>query len=331
MSFWRKKKKEGKSPSGSRPPGKEQPDVVLGAANFRDFLAPSIVREVIPGDKNGLRQRSGDYYVEIGGTSGMVRYFRSFYAALTSSYTQAGMLNGLFAGDFGEADCDVAVHVTPTDPERTMWSLEQKIAQKEVAYKDEPNPARKQRIIREIQDLQRQHSNLVSGDETIMNTAIQVLSSATELDVFRRFCNMLVKNFAGKGIVLRPADGNQLRALLNMTPLDPGRICYPFRNAEASNLADWFPFGSGGIRHKNGIVIGEDNLGKLVFFNPWHYGNGNYNIVIFGRSGFGKSFLIKLMVARLLVTPIITQSGPKDVRVAIVDPAPEKEYRNLMY
>lgn len=261
----------------------------------------------------------------------MARYFRSFYAALTSSYTQAGMLNGLFAGDFGEADCDVAVHVTPTDPERTMWSLEQKIARKEVAYKDEPNPARKHGIIREIQDLQRQHSNLVSGDETIMNTAIQVLSSATDFEVFNRFCNMLVKNFAGKGIVLRPADGNQLRALLNMTPLDPGKVSYPFRNAEASNLADWFPFGSGGIRHKNGIVIGEDNLGKLVFFNPWHYGNGNYNIVIFGRSGFGKSFLIKLMVARLLVTPIITQSGPKVVRVAIVDPAPEKEYRNLMY
>lgn len=269
--------------------------------------------------------------MEIGSTSEMARYFRNFYAALTTSYTQAGMLNGLLAGDFGEADCDVAIHVTPTDPERTMWNLEQKIAQKEVAYKEEPNPARKQRIIREIQDLQRQHVNLVSGDESIMNTAVQVLASATDIDVFGRFCNMLVKSFAGKGIVLRPADGNHLTALLNMTPLDPGRITYPFRNAEASNLADWFPFGSGGIRHKSGIVIGEDNLGKLVFFNPWHHNNGNYNIVIFGRSGFGKSFLIKLMVARLLVTPILTQSGHKDVRVAIVDPAPEKEYRNLMY
>ena len=260
----------------------------------------------------------------------MARYFRSFYAALTTGYTYAGMLNGLFAGDFGEADCDLAVHVTPTDSERTMWNLEQRIAQKEVAFREEPNPARKQSIIREIQDLQRQHANLVSGDETIFNTAIQVLASATEIEVFRRFCTMIVKSFAGKGIFLRPADGNQLTALINMTPLDTVRLSYPFRNAEASNLADWFPFGSGGIRHKNGIVIGEDNHGKLVFFNPWHHGNGNYNIVIFGRSGFGKSFLIKLMVARLLVTPVITQSGPKEARVAIIDPAPEKEYRNIM-
>jgi len=330
MKFWKRKTGEARPP-GNRPPGKEQPDIVMGAANYRDFIAPSVIREIIPGDKNCLGQRTGDYYVEIGSTSEMARYFRNFYAALTTSYTQAGMLNGLLAGDFGEADCDVAIHVTPTDPERTMWNLEQKIAQKEVAYKEEPNPARKQRIIREIQDLQRQHVNLVSGDESIMNTAVQVLASATDIDVFGRFCNMLVKSFAGKGIVLRPADGNHLTALLNMTPLDPGRITYPFRNAEASNLADWFPFGAGGIRHKSGIVIGEDNLGKLVFFNPWHQNNGNYNIVIFGRSGFGKSFLIKLMVARLLVTPILTQSGYKDVRVAIVDPAPEKEYRNLMY
>ncbi len=330
MTFWKLKKRVRDKSPDKGPPGKDQPDIVLGAANLKDFIAPSIVREIIPPDKNMLGQRSGEYYVEVGGTAEMVRYFRSFYAALTTGYTHAGMLSGLYAGDFGEADCDVAVHVIPTDSERTMWNLEQKIAQKEVAFKEEPNPARKQRIVREIQDLQRQHANLVSGDETVMNTAIQVLASARDFEVFKRFCNVLVKSFAGKGIVLRPADGNQLTALLNMTPLDPGRLSYPFRNAEASNLADWFPFGLGGIRHKNGIVIGEDNLGKLVFFNPWHYSNGNYNIVIFGRSGFGKSFLIKLMVARLLVTPISTQSGPKDVRVAIIDPAPEKEYRNLM-
>ncbi|MCL6612436.1 MAG: hypothetical protein K6T66_12920 [Peptococcaceae bacterium] len=330
MILWRRKKKESLGTGGNKPPGKDQPDIIMGAANLKDFIAPSIVKEIIPGDRNMLGQRCSDYYVEVGGTAEMVRYFRSFYAALTTGYTCAGMLSGLFAGDFGEADCDVAVHVMPTDSERTLWNLEQKIAQKEVAFKEEPNPARKQRILREIQDLQRQHANLVSGDETVMNTAIQVLASATDLEVFKRFCTMLIKSFAGKGIVLRPADGNQLTALLNMTPLDPGRIWYPFRNAEASNLADWFPFGLGGIRHRDGIVIGEDNLGKLVFFNPWHHGNGNYNIVIFGRSGFGKSFLIKLMVARLLVTPILTQSGPKDVRVAIIDPAPEKEYRNLM-
>ncbi|MCL6478404.1 MAG: hypothetical protein K6T65_08300 [Peptococcaceae bacterium] len=331
MSFWKRKIKEKEGPSSGKPPGKDQPDIVLGAANFRDFIAPSIIKEVVPGDKNILRQRANDYYVEIGSTAEMVRYFRSFFAALTTSYTYAGMLNGLFAGDFGEADCDVAVHVSPTDMERTAWNLEQKIAQKEVAFKEEPNPARKQRIIREIQDLQRQHANLIAGDENIFSTAIQVLASATDIEVFKRFCTMLIKSFAGRGIVLRPADGNQLTALLNMTPLDRGKLTYPFRNTEASNLADWFPFGLGGIRHRDGIVIGEDNLGKLVFFNPWHHLNGNYNIVIFGRSGFGKSFLIKLMVARLLVTPILTQSGPKEVRVAVIDPAPEKEYRNLMY
>ncbi len=314
----------------SKMPGKDQPDIVMGAANIKDFIAPSIIQELIPGDKSGLGQISNGYYVEIGGASEMIRYFRSFYAALTTGYTHAGMLNGLFAGDFGEADCDVSIHVNPSDSERILWNIEQKIAQKEVAYKDEPNPAKKQRIFREIQDLQRQHANLVSGDEAIMNTAIQVLASATEFEVFKRFCSMLTKSFAGRGIVLRPADGNQLQALLNMTPLDQGKIYYPFRNAEASNLADWFPFGSGGIRHKDGIVIGEDNHGKLVFFNPWHHGNGNYNIVIFGRSGFGKSFLIKMIVSRLLVTPIQTQSGLKDVRVAIIDPAPEKEYCNLM-
>lgn len=159
-------KKIKKGLEGYKPPGREQPDISLGAANFKDFLAPSFIKEVIPGDKNRLMQRSDDYYVEIGSTSEMVRYFRSFYAALTTSYTYAGMLNNLLSGDFGEADCDLSIHVFPTDNERTVWDLEQKIALKEVAYKEEPNPARKQSIIREIQDLQRQHINLVSTLKT---------------------------------------------------------------------------------------------------------------------------------------------------------------------
>jgi len=296
-----------------RPPGKDQPDIFLGAANTKDLIAPSLIKEVDP-------QKGSDYLVEIGSTIEPVRYYRSFFAALTGNSTFAGMLDSLYAGDFGEADCDVGIHLVPADPQRTVWRFEQKIAQLEVEYADEVNSARRQTILRQINDLKRRHANILQGNEKLFLTSIQVMASApNDIEKFRRFCNLLVKKFGGKGIQLRAADTRQLQAMFSMTPLDREILKDTFRDMESSNIADLFPFGMGGLRHKSGIVIGHDAQDNIVFYDCWEPSMGNYNIVIFGKSGFGKSFLIKLITERSSFIGILT---------AIIDP--ETEYENLM-
>lgn len=294
----------------SKPPGKNQPNVMLGAANHKDMLAPSVVREV--NDK-------GNYYVEIGSTTEMTRHFRSFYAAMTGNSTNAGMLNSLYAGDFGDADCDVAIHITPTDQGRTIWQLEQEIAKLEADYVDEKNSARRNRLLTQVEDLKRRHASIRQGTEKLFMVSIQATASSTDMESFKRFCNILVKRFSSRGIFLRAADTRQLQALFEMTPLDNHVIKESFRDMESSNIADLFPFGLGGLRHKPGIVLGKDALGNLVFYDCWEPQIGNYNVVVFGRSGFGKSFLVKLLTLRSVFIGILT---------AIIDP--DIEYENLM-
>lgn len=304
--------KRGLKKKATKPPGKDQPDIFWGAAAVKDLIAPSVIKEIDPA-------KGQDYYVEVGSTAEPVRYFRSFFAAMTGNSTSAGMLDSLYLGDFGEADCDIAIHLTPVDPSRTIWQLEQKIAQLEADYEDEPNSAKRHIISSQISDLQRRHAAIRQGLEKLFMTSIQVMASSTDYKVFKKFCNILVKKFAGKGIFLRAADTRQLQALFSMTPLDKNILKDTFRDMESSNIADLFPFGLGGIRHRTGIVIGEDPQGNLVFYNCWEPSMGNYNITIFGRSGFGKSFLIKLMTLRSSFIGIVT---------AIIDP--ENEYENLM-
>ena len=305
-----KRKKGNQLPS--RPPGKEQPNILLGAANHKDLIAPSLIKEVQPGKDN-------PYYVEIGSTAEMARYNRSFYAALTGNTTYAGMLNTLYGGDFGEADCDVAIHLTPTDQSRTTWQLEQEIARLEADYADEKNSARRNTIKSQIRDLHRRHASIRQGTEKLYLTSIQVMASATDMEIFKKFCSMLVKKFSNRGVFLRAADTRQLQAMFGMTPLDKGAIKDTFRDMESSNIADLFPFGLGGLRHKGGIVIGYDNQNSLLFYDCWDRQIGNYNIVVFGRAGFGKSFLVKLITLRSSFIGILT---------AIIDP--ENEYENLM-
>ncbi|MCL6557792.1 MAG: DUF87 domain-containing protein [Firmicutes bacterium] len=292
-----------------RPPGKDQPDIMLGAANYKDLIAPSLIKEA----------KDENYYVEIGSTAEMTRYFRSFYAAMTGSFTSAGMLDSLYLGDFGEADCDVAVHVVPTDQARTIWQLEQQIAKLEADFVDEHNSARRNTLVMQIEDLKRRHALIRQGAEKLFLTSIQVMASSTDMEVFKRFCNLLVKKFSGRGIYLRAADTRQLQALFGMTPLDKDVIKDVFRDMESSNIADLFPFGLGGLRHKTGIVIGNDAQGNILFYDCWDPQIGNYNIVVFGRAGFGKSFLVKLLTLRSSYVKILT---------AIIDP--ENEYENLM-
>jgi len=310
--FWRRREKKQASP------GKDQPSVFSGTAGWKDILAPSVVKEVGPGMPSP-KGRADTYWVEVGATAEMARYFRNFYAAVTSGSTFAGMLDSLYMGDFGEADCDVALHVVPADPSRAVWELEQKISQLEADFADEKNSARRQTILHQIEELKRRHAALRIGDQKLFFVSVQVAASATDLEALNRACNVLVKRFAGKGIHLRAADTRQLQALFEMTPLDTKTVKDAFRDMESQNVADLLPLGLGGLRHRSGVVIGVEPSGGLVLYDSWHPSLGNYNIVVFGRSGFGKSFFIKLLTAR---------STPLGVRTAIIDP--ELEYENLM-
>ncbi|RYD07201.1 hypothetical protein N752_01045 [Desulforamulus aquiferis] len=106
-----------------------------------------------------------------------------------------------------------------------------------------------------------------------------------------------------------------------MTPLDENSVKHVFRDMESTNLADLFPFGLGGIRHKSGIVMGIDSYNNLIFFDPWHPENENYNIVVLGESGIGKTFTVKIILGRMIVN---------GVRVGVIDPDKgAKGYENL--
>ncbi|RJX17211.1 MAG: DUF87 domain-containing protein [Desulforudis sp.] len=290
-------------------PGKDQPSIFKGAAGYRDLLAPSLVKEV----------KKDDYWVEIGATVEPVRYFRSFYAAMTGGTTYAGMLTPLYLADFGEADCDIALHVAPADPVRTLWDLEQKIAQLEAEFAEEKNSARRQVILGQVQELRDKHSAIRMEAEKPFFVSIQALVSSTDFESFRRFGSLLVKRFAGKGIHLRAADTRQLEALMEMSPLDRKAIKDVFRDMESSNIADLLPLGIGGIRHRDGVILGVSLQDEVILYDAWEPSMGNYNMVIFGRSGFGKSFLIKLLIARSVPLGIVT---------AIIDP--EGEFENLV-
>ena len=65
------------------------------------------------------------------------------------------MLNSIYAIDFGEADCDIALHISPADTSKVIWQLEREIARLEADYAEEANSARRQSILKDIQEAEK--------------------------------------------------------------------------------------------------------------------------------------------------------------------------------
>ena len=90
------------------------------------------------------------------------------------------------------------------------------------------------------------------------------------------------------------------------------------RGLNSSIIASSFPFVSNAILDKNGILIGENKLPTFVDFFRRDDERVNSNTVIIGKSGSGKSYCTKMLLANL---------ASDNAKIFILDP--ENEYGTL--
>ncbi|MGA5692688.1 VirB4 family type IV secretion system protein [Cytobacillus pseudoceanisediminis] len=262
-----------------------------------DFVVPSLIKETLPDDLTFEGTKVNDYFVEIGATNEFARYFRSYYAEITGGSTLAGMLDPLLVGSYGQADVDVAIHIDPIDTTDELEDIARRVRGiKSDLYREMPDEKR-EKLRDELSDLEARQRRLRQNIEKPFRVSLQVVTSASDLKVLKKFANNMIRRFSGQDIILRSPDGKQLQALKNITPLSAN----PFYKEhtfsfETSNLADFFPFGNGKISHNSGVIWGRDHLGRPIFYDAWDRTLMNRNAVITGGSGAGKTFSILRLV-----------------------------------
>lgn len=262
-----------------------------------DFVAPSMIKETLPTDITYDGTTVSDYFVEIGGTNEIARYFRSYYAEITGGSTVAGMLNPLLVGEYGDGDIDLAIHIDPVETTDELEDVARRIRGiKSDLYREMPDEKR-DKLMDELYDLQARQRRLRQNIEKPFRVSLQILTSANDLKKLKKFSNNMIRRFSGSDIILRSPDGKQLNALLNMTPLasDPYYKEHTF-SFETSNVADFFPFGNGKISHNDGFIWGTDHLARPIFYDGWDHSLMNHNGIATGGSGAGKTFSILRMI-----------------------------------
>lgn len=215
---------------------------------------------------------------------------------------------------------NISMFVYPVESKDILSNLRRKIAEMEATLESdmkagiEPDP----KVRAALEDAVALREELARGLERFFQFGLYITLSAKSLEELDRKTNELTSLLASNLLVIKPATLQMEDGFKTTLPIGQDKL-FVTRNMDTTSVASTFPFTSYEISHPNGIFYGVNTLNNsLVIVDRFSFENANS--VVFGKSGSGKSFLVKLEVLRQMMF---------DAEILIIDP--EDEYRTLSH
>jgi conjugal transfer ATP-binding protein TraC len=228
-----------------------------------------------------------------------------------------GWLSGLI--DF-EDPLEISIHIYPLDSGRMISTLSHRMVQ---LHSSRLMAARGGRLAdpeREVayEDAERLRDALQRGEERIFSVSLYILLRAGSPAALDGLTGRVEAALAGMLAQSRVALLEQDQGFRSCLPQGQDRLL-ACRNLDSGSLATMFPFSSGTLTMGRGTLYGiARHNHSPVLFDPFDESMDNANMVVFAKSGAGKSYFTKLMALRNLLA---------GVDFVVIDP--EDEYRTL--
>lgn len=243
------------------------------------------------------------------------KFFRTLYVANYPRFVTSGWLDPVINFDHA---LTTSFFIYPTQGKSVLDDLRRKIAEMEAEVATD---IQRGKIINpgtqaKLEDALSLQEELVRGAERFFQFSFYVTVPADSREELENVSQQVTSTLGALLISAKPASLSQEDAFISTLPLGVDKLLTT-RNMDTSSLSTTFPFTSAELSQEEGIVYGlnEDN-GSLVVFDRFTLENAN--ATVFGTSGSGKSYLIKLEALRYLMM---------GTEVIIVDP--ESEYKAL--
>ena len=213
---------------------------------------------------------------------------------------------------------DASIFVHPVDTALALRNLRKKAAQIEAELSDrqEKGFVRDPMLETAFSDIESLRDSLQQARERLFDTSVYITIYADSLKKLDDLEETVINIFESKLIYIKPAIFQQIEGLTSCLPLgqDKLMITTPMNSGPVSSF---FPFVSTELTSETGILYGiNQHNNSLVIFDRFSLENGN--MVIFAKSGSGKSYASKLEILRSLMI---------GTDVIVIDP--EDEYKNL--
>lgn len=268
-----------------------------GISELRDFIAPS-----------SLEIESGHFRL---GT----QYARTYYVYGYPRQIFTGWLSSIINVD---EEVDVSMFIYPVASQVVLENLRKKVSQLEAglqidAEKGKVRDPGKQAAIVDAEELR---DSLQVGEERFFRFGLYITLYAGSLEELE-FIQQKIETILGQQLVYSKPATVQMEQGLNSTIPQFTDQLQVRRNMNTGALATSFPFTSADLTQENGILYGVNmhNNGLVIFDR---FSLENANMVVFAKSGAGKSFTVKLEALRSMMM---------GTEIIIIDP--ENEYQRL--
>ena len=263
---------------------KEKEEQKLKRKTIKEIIAPS-----------GLDASNIDHLEII---SNVKRYARSFFV---SALPRMAIFPDLFRDMYLFGDVNTSIYITPIKEERSQNELNRAINEIEterIVSADRGNINRESTLANKRYEAEELRDQIAAGFNKLYEATIIATLFAYNLEDLDKFSKMLSSETSKNLVAIKTAWGMQEEAFQSNLPLMNNKL-KKSHTFDRNSMGTVFPFTTSEVGHSTGVPLGfNKQTGTPVLFDNFHSSLANYNMVIFAKSGAGKSVTMKTLISR---------------------------------
>ena len=260
---------------------------ILHKKTIKELIAPS-----------GIDASSIDHLEIISNTK---RYARSFFiSALPRMCTFPELFRDMYL--FG--DINTSIYINPIPESSSQNDLNRTINEIEterIVAQDRGNINRESTLAQKRFEAEQLRDEIAAGFNKLYSASIVATLFAYNLEDLDKLTKLLSSEMSKSLVGVKSAWGMQEEAFKSNLPFNSDKIkrAHTFDHRSMGTV---FPFTTSEVGHITGIPLGfNKQTGVPILFDNFHNSLTNYNMVIFAKSGAGKSVTMKTLISRSAV------------------------------
>lgn len=212
----------------------------------------------------------------------------------------------------------ISMYIYPVEVKKILDDLRRKITEMEAEISSDIKQGKLSNINTEIklEDARVIQEQLAKGAEKFYQFGLYITVSASSIEELNKVTKQVQSTLSSLLIVSKTSALQMEDGFKTTLPTGQDKLMIT-RNMDTTSLATTFPFTSSELTSDKGVLYGiNEHNESLVIFDRFSLENAN--MVVFAKSGAGKSYAVKLEVLRQLML---------GAEVIVLDP--EHEYEDL--
>ena len=230
--------------------------------------------------------------------SNVKRYARSFFI---STLPRMCTFPELFRDLYFFGDINTSIYITPIAESRSQNELNRVINELEterIVAADRGNINRESTLSQKRFEAEQLRDEIAAGFNKMYEASVVSTLFAYNMEDLDRLTKLLSTEMSKSLVGIKSAWAIQEEAFKSNLPLMEDKI-KKTHSFDSRSMGTVFPFTTSEVGHATGVPLGfNKQTGTPILFDNFHPSLTNYNMVIFAKSGAGKSVTMKTLISR---------------------------------